>query len=67
MRNLCCLIGDLSLWLMDSLVVMLRLRCSKACGIFQDQGSNLCPLHWQVDSEPLDHWGSLSYINFKFK
>ena len=21
-----------------------------ACGIFQDQGSNSCPLHWQVDS-----------------
>ena len=24
--------------------------CSAACGIFPDQGSNLCPLHWQVDS-----------------
>ena len=23
---------------------------SVACGIFLDQGSNLCPLHWQVDS-----------------
>ena len=21
-----------------------------ACGFFPDQGSNLCPLHWQVDS-----------------
>ena len=21
-----------------------------ACGIFPDQGSNLCPLHWQADS-----------------
>ena len=20
------------------------------CGILQDQGSNLCPLHWQADS-----------------
>ena len=27
-----------------------RLSCSAACGIFPDQGSNLCPLHWQVDS-----------------
>ena len=27
-----------------------RLRCSMACGIFPDQGSNLCPLHWQADS-----------------
>ena len=27
-------------------------------GIFPDQGSNLCPLHWQVDSELLGHQGS---------
>ena len=27
---------------------------TKACGIFQDQGSNPCPLHWQEDSQPLD-------------
>ena len=26
------------------------LSCSEACGIFRDQRSNLCPLHWQVDS-----------------
>ena len=26
------------------------LSCSEACGIFPDQGSNLCPLHWQTDS-----------------
>ena len=31
---------------------------SKACGIFPDQGSNLCPLHWQADSQPLRHQGS---------
>ena len=29
-----------------------------ACGIFPDQGSNLCPLHWQVDSLLLHHQGS---------
>ena len=23
-----------------------------------DQGSNLCPLHWQADSQPLGHKGS---------
>ena len=28
---------------------------SVACGIFPDQGSNLCPLHWQADSPPLCH------------
>ena len=32
--------------------------CTRACGIFLDQGSNLCPLEWQVDSQPLDHQGS---------
>ena len=26
------------------------LSCSTACGIFLDQGSDLCPLHWQADS-----------------
>ena len=26
------------------------LSSSPACGIFLDQGSNLCPLHWQVDA-----------------
>ena len=24
--------------------------CSVACGVVLDQGSNLCLLHWQVDS-----------------
>ena len=32
--------------------------CSAACGIFPDQGSNPCPLHWQADSQPLRHQGS---------
>ena len=31
---------------------------SVACGIFPDQGSNPCPLHWQADSQPLCHQGS---------
>ena len=31
---------------------------SAACGIFPDQGSNPCPLHWQADSQPLHHQGS---------
>ena len=34
------------------------LRCSAACGIFLDQGLNLCLLHWQVDSLPLSQRGS---------
>ena len=32
--------------------------CSAACGIFPDEGSNPCPLHWQADSQPLRHQGS---------
>ena len=31
---------------------------SAACGIFPEQGSNPCPLHWQADSQPLHHQGS---------
>ena len=30
---------------------------SAACGIFPDQGSNPCSLHWQADSQPLHHQG----------
>ena len=33
-----------------SVVVVHRLSCSVARGIFLDQGSNLCPVHWQADS-----------------
>ena len=53
-----------------SIVVVHRLSCSAACGlfpdqdstacgIFLDQGSNPCLLHWQADSSPLSHQGSL--------
>ena len=41
-----------------SVVVAHGLSCSAACGIFPDQGSNPCPLHWQADSPPLRHQGS---------
>ena len=41
-----------------SVIVGHGLSCSTACGIFLDQGLNLCPLHWQVDSYPLGHLGS---------
>ena len=33
-----------------STVVPSGLNCSKACGIFPDQGLKLCLLHWQADS-----------------
>ena len=35
-----------------------RLRYSTACGIFLDQGSHPCLLHWQADTLPLSHQGS---------
>ena len=42
----------------SSVVVAHGPSCSAACGIFPDQGSNPCPLHWQADSQPLRHQGS---------
>ena len=51
------------LWLPDSRAKVQklehRLGCSEACGIFPDQGLNPCLLHWQADSLPLSHQGSL--------
>ena len=41
-----------------SVIVAHGPSCSAACGIFTDQGSNPCPLHWQADSQPLRHQGS---------
>ena len=41
-----------------SVIVAHRPSCSAACGIFPDQGSNPCALHWQADSQPLRHQGS---------
>ena len=38
-----------------SVIVAHGPSCSAACGIFLDQGSNPCPLHWQADSQPLRH------------
>ena len=45
-----------------SAVVAHAPSCSAACGIFPDQGSNPCPLHWQADSQPLRHKGSPKYL-----
>ena len=45
-----------------SVIVAHGPSCSAACGIFPDQGSNLCPLHWQADSQPLHHQGSPSWV-----
>ena len=47
-----------------SVIVAHRPSCSTACGIFPDQGSNPCPLHWQADTQPLRHQGSPSFFFF---
>ena len=41
-----------------SVIVAHGPSCSAACGIFPDQGSNPCLLHWQAGSQPLHHQGS---------
>ena len=43
----------------SSCVQQPRLNCSQECGILLDQGLNPCLLHWQVNSYPLYHQGSL--------
>ena len=40
-----------------SAIVAHEPSCSAACGIFPNQGSNPCPLHWQAESQPLRHQG----------
>ena len=47
-----------------SVIVAHGPSCSVACGIFPDQGSNPCPLHWQADSQPLCHQGSPMCVYF---
>ena len=47
------------LWAARGLSSVTRgLSCPVTCGIFLDQGSNPCFLHWQADSLPLDRQGS---------
>ncbi|KAJ8783633.1 hypothetical protein J1605_008676 [Eschrichtius robustus] len=53
-----CYIDSYSSRHAGSVVVAHGPSCSAACGIFPDQGSNPCPLHWQADSPPLRHQGS---------
>ena len=51
-----------------SVVVAHGLSRSAVCGIFSDQGSNPCCLHWQADSQPLRHQGSPEklFLNITF-
>ena len=57
----CC--GVRALGTPASVVWARGLSCSVARGIFLDQGSNPCLLHWQMDSHPLYQKGSaISYV-----
>ena len=47
-----------------SVIVAHGPSCSAARGIFPDQGSNPCPLHWQADAQPLHHQGSPESLYF---
>ena len=49
-RGLSSCVVARALWSAGAVVVAQGLSCSVACGIFLDQGSNLCHLHWQADS-----------------
>ncbi|CAN0498960.1 unnamed protein product [Rangifer tarandus platyrhynchus] len=49
-----------------SAAVALGLSSSIARGIFLDQGSNSCLLHWPADSLPLSHQESPFSVNFEF-
>ena len=49
-----------------SVVVAHGPSCSAACGIFPDQGPNPCCPHWQADSQPLRHQGSLQNSFIKY-
>ena len=58
------------MWSTGSVVVAHGLCCSEACGVFLEQGSNLCPLNWQwilylstTPSFPLSSVGKESACN----
>ena len=55
----CC--GTQALRRRPKIAVAHRLSCFPACGIFPDQGSNLC-LHWQMYSLPLSHKESPLFV-----
>ena len=60
-----CATWDQQLWRPGSIAVVHGVSCSATCGISPDQGWNSCSiLHWQVDSLPLSHQGSLIASTF---
>ena len=58
--------GAQALELDGSVVSSPRLNCPVTCGIFPDQGLNLCTPHWQLDFWPLGHQESPLYTQFYY-
>ena len=52
------LVAEHGLQRTGSVAMMHGFSCPMACGIFLDQESNLCLLHWQANSLPRGHQGS---------
>ena len=63
MRHVGSVVAVPRLWSTGSIVLARGLSCSAICGIFLDQRSNQCLLHWQPDSLPLSHQESLPEIS----
>ena len=71
LQHMGSLVAAHRLWKSRSVISVYRICCSTVRGIFLDQGSNLCLLHWQPNSYPLDHQGSpptiLMFTLLRFK
>ena len=54
-----------SLWAPEEPVsaAVCRLSCASTCGIFPNQGLNLCPLNWQII---LSHWTTRELQNINY-
>ena len=61
-QGLCGAQDAVSTGLPGSAVAVQGLSCSQACGIFLDQGLNLCFLQRQANSLPLNHQGNLKPV-----
>ena len=50
------------LYIVGSVVVAHGLRCPEVWDLFRP-----CPLHWQADSQPLDHQGDYCHLKTHFR
>ena len=58
-------IGEHGFQSISSVVVVCALTRPAACGTFPDQGSNMCPLHWQ-NVNPWDSLGKNADVGCHF-